>query len=163
MVFNNALRKGIANVVTWTSFIDAHGLHGFGKKAKALFDEMQTHNIAPNSTTLICELNACSHAKMHDEAWEIYSTMQERFGVAPTDRHHACMVDAWSRAGLFDRADQFIQTLNSPGVVMRKTLLGASHHHGNVEVARKAAIFKMVKAGGITHIKLPLVQFADKL
>ena len=155
-IFNQAVDRGVANVITWTTIIDAHGIHGHGEQANRLFEEMQEHGVVPNAVTLICILNACSHSQMHTKAWTIYSTMLDNFGFSPTDSHHACMVDAWSRAGMLDKAEQFISNLNNPTAIVWKTLLGASCIHGDSALAQKAAaeVLKLEPNDAATYVVL---------
>lgn len=148
--------RGKPNVITWTCIIDSLGMHGFGALAMQRFREMQEARIEPNATTLVCVLNACSHSGMHETAWNIYSTMHEQYGISPNESHNACMVDVWARAGLFERAEQFIHSLENPSTLLWKTLLGAAHHQGKHELAQRAAalVFEQEPSDAATYVVL---------
>lgn len=124
---------------TWTAIIQAYGLHGEAKEALKLFQQMLQQNIKPTAITFICILSACSHAGLHNWAWHLYSSMQPSFGIVPDSRHQACIVDVWGRAGMLDKAEQFINGLERKEAILWRTLLAACYNSGDVERAKRAA------------------------
>lgn len=99
---------GERNVVSWTSIIDACGIHGRGVEALRLFKRMEeekaSSNVSPNSVTLLSVLSACSHSGLVDEAKECFSLMKDKHGVAPNSAHYACLIDLLGRAGRVEEA-----------------------------------------------------------
>lgn len=77
--------------------IQAYSIHGKATEALKLFEAMQELKIQPSQITLVSILNVCSHTGLVDHAWDIISTMKQKFGIEPLPQHQACMVDAWGR------------------------------------------------------------------
>lgn len=119
--------------------IQAYGIHGDAKEALQLFADMLRHRVSPDEITFVCLMNACSHAGLVDQAWNIFSSMKTQFGIEPNTSHQACMIDAWGRAGMLDTAEKFIITLDTSEVILWQTLLGASHNWGDVERAQRSS------------------------
>lgn len=124
-------------------------MHGHAKEALHLFNSMLKQGIIPTAITFTCVLSACSHAGFVQQAWNIFSSMKEQFGLEPDTNHQACMIDVWGRyilqlfsisfnnhkirAGMLDHAENFILNLPEQNLVFWQTLLGASHNHGDIE------------------------------
>lgn len=141
-------------VVTWNAIIQAYSIHGYGKLALEMFTEMQQQNVKPNSITFCCLLNGCSHSSMVDKAWDIYNSMEEKHGIAPTLEHHACIVDTLGRAGKLEEAENFINNLLQQNIILWQTLLGACRNHRDVQRARRVAekVLKLDSADASTYV-----------
>jgi pentatricopeptide repeat protein len=50
------------DVVSWNSLISSYGVHGFGKKAIGIFEEMTYNGVEPSPISFVSVLGACSHA-----------------------------------------------------------------------------------------------------
>jgi pentatricopeptide repeat protein len=143
-------------VVTWNAMIQAYSIHGYGKLALELFNVMQQQNVKPNTITFCCLLNGCSHSLMVDQVWDIYNSMKEKYGIIPTQEHHACIVDILGRAGKLEEAENFIHDLPQQSIVLWQTLLGASRNHRDVQRAQRAAdqILKLDSSDASTYVLL---------
>lgn len=122
-------------VVSWSALIGAEGIHGEGKRALELFSEMQTNGFEPNEITYISVLSACSHAGLVEQGKSCFSSMEKDYGVSPTAKHYACLVDLLGRAGHLDEAHDVI--LNMPveaDLALWGSLLAACHVHGNCKL-----------------------------
>ncbi|XP_020110254.1 pentatricopeptide repeat-containing protein At1g74630 [Ananas comosus] len=130
---------GKKSVISWTSMIAALAMHGHGKKAIELFDEMEQNGTTPDGVTFISVLYACSHAGLVQQGHEIFHSMADNYGLEHSIEHYGCMVDLYGRAGLLDKAYEFVMRMPmKPNAVIWRTLLGACSIHGNVCLAEHA-------------------------
>nr|AYM00762.1 pentatricopeptide repeat protein [Salvia miltiorrhiza] len=128
------------NVVSWSTMIAAYGYHGEGQEALDLFGMMLGSGVLPNSITFVSLLHACSHSGLVDEGLEIFSLMQDKYGVRPDVKHFTCVVDLFGRSGKLERALSLIEDMNiEKDVGLWAALIGACRIHGDVELAEKAA------------------------
>lgn len=127
------------SVVSWNAMISGLSLHGRAKEALLLFQQMQEEGIKPNDVTMVCVLSACSRAGMVDEGYHTFRTMWTEFGILPEEKHYACMVDLFGRAGHLSEAEELIKNMPvQPEVGIWVSFLAACHTHGNVELGRRA-------------------------
>ncbi|KAL0354104.1 UNVERIFIED_CONTAM: Pentatricopeptide repeat-containing protein [Sesamum angustifolium] len=66
-VFNRTVDK---DVVVWTAMIMGYGLHGWGREAINLFNEMKDAEVHPNDVTFLALITACSHCGLVEEGWK---------------------------------------------------------------------------------------------
>ncbi|XP_074567920.1 pentatricopeptide repeat-containing protein At4g14820 [Curcuma longa] len=136
-VFNEITGK---NVITWTSMITGFALHGNGRSAIALFDQMVAEGIMPNGVTFISLLYACSHTGLVEEGRRIFQSMVEVYNIEPKHEHYSCMVDLLGRARLLQEALELIESMPfAPNVVVWGSLLGACRIHGDIELGELVA------------------------
>ncbi|XP_074325767.1 pentatricopeptide repeat-containing protein At4g14850-like [Apium graveolens] len=135
--FSEVSHRGI---VSWSSMIGGLAQHGHGKEALHLFSQMLKDGISPNHVTLASVLCACNHAGLVSKAKKYFETMEELFGIKPTQEHYACMIDILGRAGKLDEAMDLVKKMpfEANGSVWG-ALLGAARIHKNIEVAQRAA------------------------
>jgi pentatricopeptide repeat protein len=50
-------------------------MHGYGKEALKLFEQMEQSGINPNHVTFVGVLSACCHAGLVDEGWQYFDCM----------------------------------------------------------------------------------------
>ncbi|CAN6442951.1 unnamed protein product [Victoria cruziana] len=124
------------DVVSWNIMIQGAIIHGKGEAALALFDQMVEEGVNPDGVTFVGVLSACSHGGLVDKGWCLFKNMIPRYGVVPSGKHYACMVDLLGRAGQFDTVYDFIiQMPLAPTASLWGALLASSKIHGNVEMA----------------------------
>ncbi|CAN1280909.1 Pentatricopeptide repeat-containing protein At4g02750 [Linum perenne] len=145
------------DLLAFMSMIAAYSQDGQGEEAFRLFWDMQSLSIKPNHITLVNVLSACNHAGLVDDAKRYLSSMEELFGITPTQEHYACMIDILGRAAKLDEAMELVNTMPyEANVSVWGALLGAATMHKNVDLGRKAAEMLLVlepeKSG--THILL---------
>ncbi|KAF6171354.1 hypothetical protein GIB67_009495 [Kingdonia uniflora] len=127
------------SVDTWNAMIG--GLAGNGQSVKAIemFSKMETAGVLPDKITLSCVLNACSHGGLVDDGVRYFEKMVYSYRIEPDIGHYGCMVDLFGRAGLFDKAEEIIETMPmKPDAVMWRALLNACKIHKNLQVGEKA-------------------------
>eukprot|EP00253_Pinus_taeda_P001030 PITA_01030 len=128
------------DVVSWTSIIVGCAIHGFGKEALQLFEQMQHSGIKPNSVTFVGVLFACGHAGLVDHGWKYFHSMSQDYNIIPTIEHYCCMVDLLGRAGNLYEAHNFISSMPlEPDAAVWGSFLSACRIHNNIELARHAA------------------------
>lgn len=128
------------NIISWSAMIAAYGYHGDGQKALDLFNMMLGSGILPNNITFVSLLYACSHSGLVAEGLQLFSLMQDEYGVRPDAKHFTCMVDLFGRAGKLDQALKLIEDMSiEKDEGLWGALLGACRIHGHVELAEKAA------------------------
>ncbi|KAG9456342.1 hypothetical protein H6P81_000850 [Aristolochia fimbriata] len=130
------------NVFTYSAMVVGLAMHGCALPAMQLFEEMVNSGTVPNGVTFIGVLTACSHAGYVDRGRQYFSTMREKYEIAPTADHYACMVDLLGRAGHVEEAFDLIQHMPADislhGGVWG-ALLGACRLHGRPHIAEVAA------------------------
>ncbi|XP_030504467.2 pentatricopeptide repeat-containing protein At5g16860 [Cannabis sativa] len=137
VVFNKMKLK---NFVSWTSLMAGYGMHGHGKEALQVFDDMRKVGMVPDGVTFVVLLYACSHSGLIDEGIRYFSDMTKDYGVTPTAEHYACMVDLLGRAGRLCEALKLISDMPmEPTPIVWFSLLSGCRIHGNVEVGEYAA------------------------
>ncbi|KAL6551682.1 hypothetical protein OROGR_007836 [Orobanche gracilis] len=126
--------------VAWNTIITANSMHGNGKKALSLFNEMVGSGVKPNSVTFTGVLSGCSHSQMVDTGLLIFNSMKRDHKVEPDAEHYSCMVDVLSRGGRLAEAYKFIQEMPvEPSAAAWGALLGACRIYKNVDLGRTAA------------------------
>eukprot|EP01018_Ginkgo_biloba_P019984 Gb_41801 [translate_table: standard] len=128
------------NVVSWTAMIASYALHGRGREALQLFEEMQRAGTRPNHITFIGVLSACCYLGLVKEGRHYFDSMSRDYGITPRVEHYTCMVDILGRVGLLDEAEELIHQMPfEPDAVVWRTLLGACRVHGDIELGKRAA------------------------
>lgn len=134
-VFRGLSCRGLSS---WNCMIGGLAMHGLGKEAVKLFDEMMKEEVIPDDITLLNVLSACAHAGLISEGRHYFYYMVREFRIEPKMEHFGCMVDMLGRAGLLDEAKQVIQEMPmdaDAGVL--GALLGACKIHGNVDLGEQ--------------------------
>jgi len=88
--------------------ISAFGMHGCGKDAIAVFNELQDKD-SGQITYGLCHsfaASACSHAGLLDEGCQCFQTMKDGCHIIPTVEHCLCMVDLLGHAGCIHESYQ---------------------------------------------------------
>ncbi|XP_058092496.1 pentatricopeptide repeat-containing protein At2g29760, chloroplastic-like [Magnolia sinica] len=127
------------DVLTWNAMIGSLAMHGLGNEALSLFSKMESTGVLPNEITFLGILSACNHAGLVEEGLWHFNSMTQNYNIEATDKHYACMVDLFGRAGMFKEAEELIQSMpRKPGASVWGALLGASKIHGDVDIGKHA-------------------------
>ncbi|KAJ0974102.1 hypothetical protein J5N97_016067 [Dioscorea zingiberensis] len=136
-VFDGTPRK---NVITWTSMITGLAMHGDGRSALVLFEQMKAEGVEPNGVTFIGLLYACSHSGLVAEGRQVFESMVREHKIEPKLEHYGCMVDLLCRAKLLREAFELIESMPfRPNVIIWGSLLGGCRVHMDVELGEIAA------------------------
>ncbi|KVH98948.1 Pentatricopeptide repeat-containing protein [Cynara cardunculus var. scolymus] len=143
-VFDETDRR---DLLTWTSLISGLSMHGLGREALQMFDEMLAKGIKPDNVTLVSILNACSHSGQVEEGIAIFYNMERLWGISPKIEHFGCLIDLLSRANRLEDAFKAVKTMDmDPDVIIWRALLSACRVHGNAGLAERI-IHHVIKAG----------------
>nr|AKH05201.1 chlororespiratory reduction 2 [Cypripedium formosanum] len=154
------------NVVSWNSLISGYGVHGFGKEAIQVFEEMISVGISPSPVTFVSILGACSHGGLVEEGRRLFDSMLKEHNLIPQSEQYASLVDLLGRAGQLDEATKVIEGMNiEPGPTVWGSLLGACRIHGNIELAERACshLFELEPWNAGNYILLADIYAAAKL
>lgn len=153
-VFNEMSRK---DLISWTSLINGYGIHGYGKEAVELFDEMIISGIEPDSVAFMGVVSACSHAGLIEEGLKYFNLMKTEYNVLADREVYGCVVDLLGRAGKLTEAYELIQRMPfKPDESIWGALLGACKMHKNAKLGKIAAeeILNLKPKGAKTYVIL---------
>lgn len=145
------------NVVSWSTLISCYGVHGMGKEALRIYEEMVSRGVKPNCITFISILSSCSHSGLVSDGRRIFESMSKVHAVEPTADHYACMVDLLGRAGAIEEAVGIIRNMPmEPGASLWGALLSACAIHNNVDVGEVAAykLFELEEGNASNYVTL---------
>ncbi|KAF8651646.1 hypothetical protein HU200_063156 [Digitaria exilis] len=145
------------NVVSWSTMISCYGVHGMGKEALGIYEEMVSRGVKPNCITFTSILSSCSHSGLVSDGRMIFESMSKVHGVEPTADHYACMIDLLGRAGAIEEAVGFIRKMPlEPGASLWGALLSACAVHNNVDVGEIAAyrLFELEEGNASNYVTL---------
>lgn len=131
------------DVVSWNVMISCYGMHGHGRSAIEVFQQMEEDAVRPNDLTFLAVLSACAHAGLVDEGKFLFHKMKE-YSVIPIMKHYACMVDLYGRSGCLNEAEALVMSMPfAPDGGIWGCLLTACKMHNNVEMGMKIAKLAM--------------------
>eukprot|EP00268_Persea_americana_P051186 TRINITY_DN5633_c0_g1_i1.p1 TRINITY_DN5633_c0_g1~~TRINITY_DN5633_c0_g1_i1.p1 ORF type:complete len:623 (+),score=82.37 TRINITY_DN5633_c0_g1_i1:332-2200(+) len=140
LAYSLFLSMGARDVVSWNTMIGGYGMHGHGRAALELLQQMRQSATQPNSVTFTSVLSACSHSGLVDEGLNLFNILNRDFNFEPTMEHYACVVDLLARAGRFAETIDFIKKMSiNPDGTVWGSLLAACRVHQNINFGRLAA------------------------
>lgn len=147
------------NLICWNALIGGYAHQGHAGMALEWFEKMTSgsSNVMPNYVTLVSVLTACSRGGMVNVGVDIFESMRGKYGIEPGAEHYACVVDMLGRAGLVERAYNFIQKMPiRPTISIWGALLGACKVYGRPELGKIAAekLFELDPNDSGNHILL---------
>ncbi|KAJ7536588.1 hypothetical protein O6H91_12G075300 [Diphasiastrum complanatum] len=136
-VFNNMPKR---DVVTWNTMLGGYAMHGLGKEAIHLFENMFRENTDIDSTTFLCLLSTFNHAGQVDEGQFFFESMSSFYGVSASLEHYSCIIDLLGRSGFLDEAAIMIKSMPfQPDPSVWMALLGACRSHQNMKMGEIVA------------------------
>ncbi|GJN30226.1 hypothetical protein PR202_gb18515 [Eleusine coracana subsp. coracana] len=128
------------DVISWNTMIIGYAIHGQGKAAMEMFNDMKRNGLEPNESTFVSVLTACSVSGLAAEGWMQFNSMQQDYGMVPQIEHYGCMTDLLGRAGDLKEVLQFIESMPiAPTSRIWGSLLTASRNRNDIDVAEYAA------------------------
>ncbi|GAB2282608.1 hypothetical protein Dimus_017147 [Dionaea muscipula] len=154
-LFDELVDKDDADAVSWSTMINAYGLHGDGEAAVALLWSMVESGLSPDGTIYLSVLSACSHSGLVEPSRNVLGSMLVS-GMRPTMEHYACIVDLLGRTGNLDEAYDIVKRVLLPvaggasvtSSSMLESLLGACRQYGNLELGIKIGELLVESKGG---------------
>jgi len=98
------------SIVSWSSMINAYGMHGRIGSAISTFNQMVESGTKPNEVVFMNVLSACGHSGSVEEG-KYYFNLMKSFGVSPNSEHFACFIDLLSRSGDLKEAYRTIKEM----------------------------------------------------
>ncbi|KAJ4916112.1 Pentatricopeptide repeat-containing protein [Raphanus sativus] len=137
-VFNGLEERSVAS---WNAMVMGYGIHGRGKEAIQLFEEMQRRGHSPDELTFLGVLTACNHSGLVHEGVRYLDQMKHSFGLKPKLKHYACVIDMLGRAGKLDEALMIAaeEMCQAPDVGIWNSLLSSCRIHQNLEMGERIA------------------------
>lgn len=124
------------SLATWNSMITSLGVHGRGKEAVALFQEMERANVKPDGITFVGVLSACAREGMVEEGFRLSACMVECHGIDPLFEHCSCLVEllGCASSSLSGRVEMVRNLMSKFDVRARQMMLRACKMNGNVKL-----------------------------
>nr|XP_043611314.1 pentatricopeptide repeat-containing protein At4g38010-like [Erigeron canadensis] len=120
------------DIVSWSTMISGVAMNGLGHHALSLFGLMLVHGVVPDDVTFISLLTSCSHSGLVDEGLRLFNAMVNVYGIEANERHGACIVDLYARAGRLKEAEDFVMGMCiEPDGPVWGALVSACRVHGN--------------------------------
>ncbi|KAE8705744.1 F11F12.5 protein [Hibiscus syriacus] len=79
------------------------------------------------------------HTGLVKEGKEHFDSLTNIYGMTPTIKHHACMINVLAQAGKFNKVESFINKEIISNPLIWGTVLGACARHGNDKLGESAA------------------------
>ncbi|KAL6900888.1 hypothetical protein ACP4OV_005564 [Aristida adscensionis] len=128
------------NLISWTIMIAGYGMHGRGRDAIALFEQMRGSGIEPDAASFSAILYACCHSGLREEGWRFFNAMRNEHKIEPKLKHYACIVDLLSHTGNLKEAFEFIESMPiEPDSSIWVSLLHGCRLYRDVKLAEKVA------------------------
>ncbi|XP_047962320.1 pentatricopeptide repeat-containing protein At3g03580-like [Salvia hispanica] len=137
----------IRTLISWNTIIAAFANHGHAEKAMALFEEMKTAGVEPDSITFLELLTACSHSGLADVGRMVFDSMSRVYGISPGSEHLCCLIDLLGRSGRLSEAEEYSDKRDDE--VVLGCLLSACRLQGDVVVGERIAK-RLVKLGPLS-------------
>ncbi|XP_004247284.1 putative pentatricopeptide repeat-containing protein At3g25060, mitochondrial [Solanum lycopersicum] len=127
------------DLICWNTIIACYGIHGHGKEALTLFQQMKDQ-IEPDHATFAALLSALSHSGLVEEGRHWFDIMVNEYKIKPSEKHYACSVDLLARAGEVEEAKDLITSMETkPGLAVWVALLSGCHKHKKFSIGELAA------------------------
>ncbi|KAJ7535916.1 hypothetical protein O6H91_12G050600 [Diphasiastrum complanatum] len=128
------------DTVSWSTMLGGYAMHGLGKEALQLFEQISQEGAEIDNITFVCLLSACSRADFNSEGHHYFESLSPVYGILSTVEHYTCMVDLLGRSGYLNEAQDLINIMPyQPDIFVWMALLSACRVHGNVQLAERVA------------------------
>ncbi|CAN8326721.1 unnamed protein product [Cochlearia groenlandica] len=153
------------DLVSWTSMINAYGLHGHGLEALECFQGLIKSGEKVDATAFLAVLSACNHAGLVQEAQTIFTQAEKTYQMPLTLEHYACYIDLLGRSGRIDDAFEAIRNMPmNPSARIWSSLLSACEMHDRVDVVQKITANELMKCepdNAANYVLLSKIQTAS--
>ncbi|XP_052181849.1 pentatricopeptide repeat-containing protein At2g22410, mitochondrial-like [Diospyros lotus] len=139
------------DVFTWTAAIAGLANYGYANEALKLFDQMEDRGVDPNEATFVSVLAACRQSGLVNEGCLLFGRMVRFYNIQPKVEHFGCLIDLLGRAGLVDKAEEFIKTMPlGERPIAYKTLLSACISYSKIDLGLKV-VDELSRLGSNDH------------
>lgn len=135
------------DLVSWSSMINAYGLHGYGSEALEIFQGMIKSGEEVDAMAFLAVLSACNHAGLVEEAQTIFTQAGKTYQMPLTLEHYACYINLLGRSGNIDDAFEAVRNMPmNPSARIWSSLLSACEIHDRLDVAGKIIANELMKS-----------------
>ncbi|KAI3506254.1 hypothetical protein L1887_28610 [Cichorium endivia] len=135
-IFNQMREK---DIISWNVMISGYAMHGDATSAIETFKKMEVSDVEPNEVTFLAVLSGCNHAGFVNEGKYLFGRIKD-YGLKPTVKHYACMVDLLGRSGDLIEAENLVLKMPIvPDGGLWGALLSACKTHNDPEMGIRVA------------------------
>ncbi|WZY86117.1 pentatricopeptide repeat-containing protein At4g31070, mitochondrial-like [Brassica napus] len=135
------------DLVSWSSMINAYGLHGHGSEALEIFQEMLKSGEKLDAMAFLAVLSACNHAGLVEEAQKIFREAEKINRMTLTLEHYACYINLLGRSGKIDDAVEAVKNMPmKPSARIWSSLLSACEIHDRRDVSHEIIASELMKS-----------------
>ncbi|KAL2933746.1 hypothetical protein RDABS01_016865 [Bienertia sinuspersici] len=129
------------DVILWNAMISSYGIHGHGIAALSVFQEMIKTNSNPDDATFASLFSALGHSGLVEQGRYWFDEMRNTFKIEAKEKHYACIVDLFARAGKVEEALDLINSMkvHDHGISIWGALLSGCHNHKRYSIGEMAA------------------------
>ncbi|XP_062120569.1 pentatricopeptide repeat-containing protein At1g43980, mitochondrial [Humulus lupulus] len=136
-VFVNMTEK---DLVSWNTIIIGLTHNGYVFKALDIFKELVIEGPHPDHITLLGVLLACNYGNLVDEGMEIFSCMEQEYGIIPECEHYLCIIDLLSGVGKLKEAMNIIAEVPfEPSFMLWRAVLRCSDICADLKLVESVA------------------------
>ncbi|KAM6549463.1 hypothetical protein CsatB_021139 [Cannabis sativa] len=136
-VFVNMSEK---DLISWNTMIIGLTHNGYVFKALEIFKEMVAKGSQPDRITLFGVLLACNYGNLVDEGIQVFSSMEQEYGIIPEYEHHLCIIDLLSGVGKLEEAMNIIAEVPfEPSFMLWRAVLCCSNIHMDLNLVESVA------------------------
>ncbi|KAL4561075.1 hypothetical protein LXL04_033237 [Taraxacum kok-saghyz] len=150
-------QMSVKDLISWNTMI--LGLTHNGKTIESiqLFDELLKSGPPPDEVTLYGTLLACNHGSFINKGLLIFNSMEEKYGVRPTETHLTTIVDLMIQTGrLYEALEMVKKTGSGLNGYMCESILDVYGIEGELGFIEKIAerLVKLEPMGVLPYIVL---------
>uniref|UniRef100_A0A7N2R736 Pentatricopeptide repeat-containing protein n=1 Tax=Quercus lobata TaxID=97700 RepID=A0A7N2R736_QUELO len=140
------------DIITWNTLISSYTYCGRYAEAVALFEDMISENLQPNSVVL----SACSHLASLEKGERIHHYIKER-GIESNISLATALVEMYAKCGQLEKARKLFNTMKERDVISWNVIISGYGMNGHAKSAME--IFQQmdksnVKPNGLTFLAL---------
>ena len=128
----------IKDCVTWNTLLVGYS-NGSSEQVFGIFERMKKEGISPDDVSFLTILSVCCHLGLVDDGKKYYEEMRSKYGIDPTIKHKACIVELLCNVGQLDVAAEMAQ--EESNIVAWTSVLDACRAWGNLELGKESFHF----------------------
>ncbi|GAV68261.1 PPR domain-containing protein/PPR_2 domain-containing protein/PPR_3 domain-containing protein [Cephalotus follicularis] len=136
----------VKNVISWNCMISCYVQENRCRQALDLFHEMCNSGVAPDESTLVCVLSACSQIGDFVMGQKIHNDMSKH-NVTPSVTLWNSLVNMYAKCGALGTAMDIFNEMPEKNLVSWNVIIGALALHGSGLEAIN--VFEEMQVGGI--------------
>ncbi|KAF5738523.1 pentatricopeptide repeat-containing family protein [Tripterygium wilfordii] len=128
------------DLVSWNTIIIGLSRNGGAFEALDIFTKLLRDGPPPDRITFFGGLLACNYGSLLYEGMMIFSSMEEDYGIIPSNEHCACIVDLLCQAGKLKEALDTVQRMpHEPGSLIWDLILRTCANNRDLKLIESVA------------------------